>query len=171
MNTLIVTGTLFTVSGAALLAWSPGGFRGALRAALFFATGAAMVRGFNQSLGSFGLDLMPDPYMAGFVSFGTSWLMALGLHRVRNGSFPRSISGPGAWWFAVVGVAISGAIACMYSALEIGEVTIVAPIIALYPFFTLLTSLALGVEVITRKILLGVSLVVGGIILLSIGAN
>lgn len=171
LTPLIIVGTFCTVAGAGLLAWSPGGFRGAMRAALLFATGAAMVRGLNHSLGSYGLDLMPNAFMAGFVSFGTSWLMALGLHRYRTGSFPRSAPMAGARWFILTGAMIAVAIACMYSALGIGDVTIVSPIIALYPFFTMLTALASGSERITRKIALGVGLVVGGIALLGWGAG
>jgi len=49
-------------------------------------------------------------------------------------------------------------------------VVVVSPIIAAYPFFTLLTALLFKQERLSAKLVLGVFLVVGGVTLISHGS-
>ena len=71
--------------------------------------------------------------------------------------------------FGSVGGLIALAIACMYGALVNGQVVVVSPIVAAYPLFTLLTAVALGAERLSTKLLAGVVLVVGGVVLIALG--
>ena len=57
----------------------------------------------------------------------------------------------------------------MYGALAVGDVIITSPIISAFPMFTMLTALIFKQETITRKIVSGVCLVVGGIIMIGLG--
>ena len=170
INTWISLGTVFTVMGVMTLSWSPRGISTLLRAALLFATGAAIVRGLNHTLGKWGLDNMPNVFMAGFVSFAVSFCCALLVYRLRTGTVIVRLPRAGLGYFLLTGTIISVAILCMYGGLVSGQVVVVSPIIAAYPLFTLLTALMFRQEKLSAKLTLGVFLVVGGVALISRGS-
>jgi len=59
------------------------------------------------------------------------------------------------------------AVLCLYQALGVGSVTVVAPLVACYPLATLAFSrLFLGGETIGRQTVVGVAIVVAGVALL-----
>lgn len=170
INTWITLGTVFTVMGVMTLSWSPRGISTLLRAALLFATGAAIVRGLNHTLGKWGLESMPNVFMAGFVSFTVSFCCALLVYRLRTGTVIVRLPRAGLGYFLLTGSIISVAILCMYGGLVSGRVVVVSPIIAAYPLFTLLTALMFRQEKLSAKLTLGVFLVVGGVALISRGS-
>jgi len=51
----------------------------------------------------------------------------------------------------------------------VGDVIITSPIISSFPMFTMLTALVFRQETITRRIVIGVCLVVGGLIMIGLG--
>jgi len=169
MNSLISMGTMATVLGVMVLSWSPRGTGSLLRVALLFATGAAIVRGLNHTVGKWGLETMPNPFMAAFVSFAVSFCCALLVYRLRTGTFIVSIPRAGLGYFVLSGGIIALAILCMYGGLTLGRVVVVSPIIAAYPLFTLFTALLFRQERLSVKIAMGVLLVVGGVVLISRG--
>jgi transporter family protein len=142
-----------------------------LRIALLFATGAAIVRGINHTLGKWGLETMPNVFMAGFVSFSVSFCGALLVYRLRTGTLVVRLPREGLGYFILTGAIIAVAILCMYGGLVTGQVVVVSPIIAAYPLFTLLTALMFKQESLSVKIALGVILVVGGVALISRGST
>jgi drug/metabolite transporter (DMT)-like permease len=170
MNAWISLGTIATVMGVMTLSWSPRGAGALLRITLLFATGAAVVRGLNHSLGKWGLESMPNVFMAGFVSFSVSFCCALLVYRLRTGTLIVRIPRAGLGYFAVTGALIAVAILCMYGGLVTGQVVVVSPIIAAYPLFTLLTALMFKQERLTAKLALGVLLVISGVVLISRGS-
>ena len=170
LNTWITLGTLATVVGVMTLSWSPRGTAHLLRAALLFATGAAVVRGLNHTIGKWGLESMPNPVMASFVSFTVSLACSLLVYRLRTGSLIVRLPRAGAGYFIAAGTMIGVAVVCMYAGLATGSVVIVSPIIAAYPLFTLLTALAFKQESLSTKLALGVVLVVSGVALISRGS-
>ncbi|MDH3379799.1 MAG: DMT family transporter [Gammaproteobacteria bacterium] len=169
-STAVVIGTLATVGGIAVLSWSPAGISRLMLAALLFATGAAIIRGLNHTVGKFGLELLPNVFMASFVSFFTALCGTLILYRVRFGDFPTRVGGRGLAYFVITGALIAAAILCMYGALARGEVVAVSPLIASYPLFTFLIAVSLGQDVLTRRLLAGVIAVVGGVIIISVAS-
>lgn len=174
----VATGTLLTVAGITTLAWMPAP-RGAgallgtrvMAAALAFATGAAAIRGINHVIGKIGVDLLPSPLMAGFCSIGVSFAVLGVAYRWRHGRWPRRIPRRGLACFSVAGVCMAVGLACLFAALMVGTVTVVAPITAAYPVVTLLVSAFLGDERITGKLLAGVALVVVGVVAISTSAG
>jgi DME family drug/metabolite transporter len=170
INTWILLGTILTVMGVMALTWGPKGAGALLRIALLFATGAAIVRGVNHTLGKWGLESMPNVFMAGFVSFSISFCCALLVYRLRTGTLIVRIPRAGLGYLVLSGVIISVAILCMYGGLVTGQVVVVSPIIAAYPLFTLLTALMFRQESLSAKLALGVFLVVGGVALISRGS-
>ena len=170
INAWISVGTVATVMGVMTLSWSPRGAGALLRITLLFATGAAIVRGLNHTLGKFGLESMPNVFMAGFVSFTVSFCCALLVYRLRTGTLIVRLPRAGLGYLVATGAVIAVAIVCMYGGLVTGQVVVVSPIIAAYPLFTLLTALIFKQERLTTKLALGVLLVVGGVVLISRGS-
>jgi transporter family protein len=170
INTWIALGTAATVVGVMTLTWSPRGAGTLLRLALLFATGAAIVRGLNHTIAKWGLETMPNVFMAGFVSFSVSLCGALLVYRLRTGTLIVRIPRAGLGYLVLTGVIIAAAVLCMYGGLATGRVVVVSPIIAAYPVFTLLTALMFKQENLTSKLAAGVLLVVGGVTLVSLGS-
>ncbi len=168
ITVLIAAGTLATIAGIITLSWGPMGITTLMRAALLFATGAALVRGLNHTVGRYGLSLMPNPMMAGFISSVVAFAGSIVMYRARNGAFPANVPRAGVPFMVLTGMLTCGGITGMYSALEVGTVVVVSPLIATYPLFTLVIALAIGMEKLTRRLVAGVSLVVGGVIALCI---
>jgi drug/metabolite transporter (DMT)-like permease len=170
INTWIALGTIATVVGVMTLSWSPKGAGVLLRVALLFATGAAIVRGLNHTIAKWGLESMPNVFMAGFVSFSVSFCCALLVYRLRTGTLIVRLPRAGVGYFVATGVIIAVAILCMYGGLVTGQVVVVSPIIAAYPLFTLSTALIVKQETLSAKLAAGVLLVVGGVVLISRGS-
>ena len=170
MTLAIAAGTVLTVLGITTLAWMPasrgagwlaGG--GGMAAALLFATGTAVIRGVNQVIGKVGIDLLPNPFMAGFCSFGVSFAVLAAVYRWRRGRWPGNVPRQGLTYFCITGVCVAAGIGLLYAALLLGTVTVVAPMVATYPVFTMLVAAALRDERITPKVLTGVALVMAGV--------
>jgi drug/metabolite transporter (DMT)-like permease len=170
INAWIALGTIATVVGVMALSWSPGGTGKLLRAALLFATGAAIVRGLNHTVGKWGLESMPNPFMASFVSFSISFACALLVYRLRTGTYFVRLPRAGLGYFMLTGAIIAVAVLCMYGGLVTGRVVVVSPIIAAYPLFTLFAALMSRQESLSTKLAVGVFLVVIGVALISRGS-
>ena len=176
LTVTIAAGTALTVLGITTLAWMPtawrtgmggGAGRGAIAAALGFATCTAAIRGISHVIGKFGIDLLPNPFMAGFSSFGVSFIILAAVYRWRRGRWPGTLPRPALIYFSVTGLCVATGIGLLYAALLVGTVTVVAPIVATFPVFTLLAAAALRDERITSKVLAGVALVVIGVVVIS----
>lgn len=170
ISLLIAAGTLGTVAGVAALSWNPRGAVKIMRAALLFATGAAVIRGLNHVVGKWGLEMLPNVFMAAFVSFSVSLCGAVIFYRLRRGYLPLSMPRSALGYFSVTGTILAIAIACMYGALATGRVVVVSPLVASYPLFTLFAALLFGEDVITRRLVMGVLLVVGGVVFITLGS-
>lgn len=170
----IAAGTVLTVAGITTLAWMPGPGgagaavgRGGVAAALAFATLTAAIRGISHVIGKVGIDLLPNPFMAGFCSFAVSFFILAAVYRWRRRRWPGTLPRPGLIWFCITGCCVALGIGLLYTALMMGTVTVVAPIVATFPVFTLLAAAAFGDERITGKALSGVALVVAGVAVIS----
>lgn len=165
---LMVLGTLIAVAGAAYIYWQPQVARKLMRAAVLLAFGAMALRALNNVVGKAGLELLPNPMMAAFTAYGVSWLIAVAGLRFSPPRTPAPVSRAGLGWFALVGVITTGASACLYGALLHGEVVVVAPIMAAYPFFVMLMGWLLRIERLTARNVTGVLVVVAGVVLITL---
>jgi drug/metabolite transporter (DMT)-like permease len=165
---VVVGGTLIAVAGGVYIYWHPAVARSLMRTAILLAFGAMVLRSLNNIVLKVGLDLLPNPMMAAFTGYGVSWTIArIGLSL----SCPRG-TGPvaraGIAWFAFVGVITACASGCLYGALMHGDIVIVAPIMAAYPFFVMFTGWLLRAERLTARNVTGVLVVVAGLVLITI---
>ena len=133
--------------------------------ALWLPWSAAALRAMAQILSKAGLALWPNPFAAALVGYtiSSAVVWATALRRRTRPEFSRH----GAAWFAVTGILNGVAVLCLYRALSTGAIVLVSPIVATYPFFTLmLSALVLREERMSGMLITGVALTVAGVIVL-----
>lgn len=135
------------------------------RGGLWRAWSAAVLRALAQVLSKAGLALWPSPYAAALLGYTVSsaavWASAL------RGGHVRAFNRTGAAWFALTGGLNGAAVLALYCALNQGPVSLVSPIAATYPLFTLgLSALLLRNERLTGPLIAGVVLTVAGVAVL-----
>ncbi len=170
----IVLGTVAIMGGSILLAQP--GRNGAQRRvswplwALSLPLAAAFIRAGADSFLKFGMLELPSPYFAGLVSFSVSVIIASTFYTARHRRLPLLGRGHGNGWFVLAGVINAVAVYCMNSALQLGDIIIVIPLVSASPLLTLLLSvLIVRRETITLHSLLAVLLVVPGVIVIALG--
>jgi uncharacterized membrane protein len=154
--------------GIMVLSWKRQGPTNWALSALLFPIGAAAIRGANHIVGKFGLEILPSPYFASLVSFTVSFTGAVLIYRYREGKLPLKLPSQGLKWSGLSGLSIALGVLCMYSALHTGLVIVASPIISTYPLFTFFISLLARQEALSMRVLVGVILVLGGVIWISI---
>jgi len=134
----------------------------------------AAVRGGAQAAVKGGLALWPDPFVAALVGYTVSSVTIFAANRalVARASAPVPCAGTsldrrGISWFVAVGLCNGLGVLAMYAALNRGQVSVVSPLVATYPLFTLaLSAFFLREEKFGPRMLLGVALTVAGVVVL-----
>jgi len=129
----------------------------------------AAIRGGAQAAVKGGLALWPDPFVAALVGYCVSSVTIFAANRA---FVPRSTTPldwrRGIYWFMLVGLCNGAGVLAMYAALNRGQVSVVSPLVATYPLFTLaLSALFLREERFGARVLLGVALTVAGVVVLA----
>jgi drug/metabolite transporter (DMT)-like permease len=138
--------------------------------ALLLPLAAALVRGVIPPIVKLGLEVWPSPLWATFIGYVMSSLVVLAVQRVRQGSFVAQAPASGLMWFAVTGISNGLATLSMFAAVRHGPITLVAPIVAIFPLVTLLLStIVLKHLAITPRIVGGTVLTVAGVALVLAG--
>jgi drug/metabolite transporter (DMT)-like permease len=138
--------------------------------ALLLPLAAALVRGVIPPIVKLGLEVWPSPLWACFIGYVMSSLVVLIVQRVRAGTFVAKAPASGISWFAVTGIFNGLATLTMFSAVRHGPITLVAPIVAVFPIVTLvLSAIVLKHLVITARIVGGTVLTVAGVALVLAG--
>lgn len=138
--------------------------------ALLLPLGASVVRGFIPPIIKVGLEIWPSPIAAGLTGYICSTLTVLAVERIRTGRF--LVQGPlaGKLWFACNGICNGIGTLLLYAALGAGPVSVVAPLYATYPLFTVgMSVIFLGNVKITWRLVAGTLLTVGGVVLVLVG--
>jgi drug/metabolite transporter (DMT)-like permease len=127
---------------------------------------AALVRGVIQPAIKMGLALWHEPLAAAAIGYSLSAVVIVSLvgrRALRAGPAHRS----GLLWFLGVGMFNGTATFLLYAALGLGSITLVAPLVALFPLFAVVLSyLFLRNERLHVVGLLGIVVSVAGVILL-----
>lgn len=158
----IIVAGLVLLSARAPLAGAPG-WR------LLLPVSGALFRGVAQTLTKFGLVLWPNPFAAALIGYTTSAAVMWGADAAAAGRSAQTTRA-GVLWFALVGALNGSAVLLLYSALNVGSVTIVSPLVATYPLFTMaFSALFLRTERLGARAAAGVLLSVGGVALIVAG--
>jgi drug/metabolite transporter (DMT)-like permease len=138
--------------------------------ALLLPLGAALLRGIIPPIIKVGLGIWPNPIGAGLTGYIFSSITVLTVERIRNGSFIVKAPRAGRLWFMVTGLCNGAGTLLLYAAVGAGPITLVAPIIAAYPLVTVgLSALVLTNVTLTLRLVAGVALAVGGVVLVLTG--
>ena len=165
------TGTAAIVLGVvAFTGRGENGARALTALALLLPLAGAAIRGGAQAAVKGGLALWPEPFVAVLVGYTVSCATIFAASRtlVPDGAAP--LNRRGVLWFMSVGACNGAGILAMYAALARSQVSVVSPLVATYPLFTLALSAAfLREEKIGPRVLLGVALTVAGVVVLARG--
>jgi uncharacterized membrane protein len=94
----------------------------------------------------------------------------LSVQRIRKGSFVAEAPRAGRFWFAVTGISNGLSALTLFAAVRNGPITLVAPLVAIYPLVTVILSAVMLKHVsITPRIVAGTVLTVAGVALVLIG--
>ena len=164
------TGTLVIVAAVMVLS----GRRGSAAAswpvwALLLPIGAAIVRSAGHVVSKYGMEWIPDPYFASMVGFVVSAVVTQTAHHVRRSAPPIPWRSRGALWFMGASACFGVAIMALNTALLLGTVVQVVPVVAASPVFTLIMSaVAFRQERITPRVILAVAMVTPAVILIGL---
>ena len=129
---------------------------------------ASAIRALAQVLTKAGLALWSSPYAAGLIGYTVSAVVILVAARV--GRAPKVTDRRAALWFVATGFFNGTSLFLLYVALNQGKVSLISPIVATYPLFTLgLSMLLLRHERVTQRVAVGAVLTVAGVIVLVSG--
>lgn len=172
LGLLQLAGLAMVVGGVALLALRGGtGGRHWSVWVLGLPLAAALVRGAIQPAIKTGLALWPEPLAAAAIGYALSTVVIVSLvgrRALREGPAIRS----GVLWFLAVGFANGSATFLLYAALGLGSITVVAPLVALFPLMGVVMSwIFLRGEQLHAIGLLGILVSVAGVILLLLGGT
>ena len=169
LNFSITIGTLVIVLAIMMLAKKDGKISSGWPLwALALPIGAAAIRALAHVLTKVGMEEIPDAYLAGLIGFVVSAIVTLIIHKSRRVSSSISLKNPGTKWFIGASACFSLAVLSLNTALYNGQVIQVIPIVAASPIFTLLLSIGIfRQEVITKRIVLAVFMVVPAVMLIA----
>jgi drug/metabolite transporter (DMT)-like permease len=163
-------GLAVIVAGVLLLSWpaAASGASGWPLWALLLPLSAAAIRGAIQPAVKVGLALWPAPFAAGLIGYSVSSLVLLAV-AARAGALG-GVTPRGAAAFAGVGLFNGSAVLLLYVALTGAPVSVVSPLVATYPLFTLaLGAVASRAAPLGARAVAGVVLSVAGVMLLLAG--
>jgi DME family drug/metabolite transporter len=161
-------GILAVVTGAVVATYRPQGIaRDWALWALALPLGAAFVRASGHAVTKVGLADVPSPSFAVMVSNSVSLVIALAAFRIegrRSTGTARSHL-----WFVASGISAAVSLHFLNSALQIGTLVAVVPIVSATPVFTMLLGLfVFRREAFSWRTLATIALVVPGVILVAV---
>jgi drug/metabolite transporter (DMT)-like permease len=166
LTAAIAAGGFVIVAALVLLSWQPGA-RIAVGWRLILPLSGAALRAVAQALGKIGLTLWPNPFAATLIGYTVSGAAIWSVPRKRAERSARHFPLAAVPWFAVAGILNGSALLLLNHALQAGRVSLVAPLVALYPLFTMLFSaLLVRSEALTRRTVSGALLAIAGVAIL-----
>jgi drug/metabolite transporter (DMT)-like permease len=162
-------GTIAIVLGVVALSWrGAGSLQSWAPWVIALPLAGAAIRGGAQATVKAGLALWPDAFVAVLVGYSVSSITILAANRALLARQRDAFDRRGIPWFLGVGLCNGMAMLAMYAALNRGQVSVVSPLVATYPLFTLaLSALFLREEKLGPRTLASVALIVAGVIVLA----
>jgi drug/metabolite transporter (DMT)-like permease len=138
--------------------------------ALLLPLGGAFIRGVVPPFVKLGLQIWPSPLWACLIGYIMSSSVVLIVQRIRQGSFVAAAPPSGRFWFAVTGISNGLSALTLFAAVRRGPITLVAPLVAVYPLVTVvLSAIVLRHVLITARVIAGTVLTVAGVALVLAG--
>lgn len=165
-------GGLLTIAGGVLLSSvRPGEAKSFDNRQLVFPAIAAVLYGVVHVLRDIGLRLVPAPAIGAAVNMTTSWFLVGTYLAVTGRHRSLSIGTCEIAYFVPAGIASSVGLACLYSALQAGDVVVVTPVLNTGPLFALgLTYVFLrDSELFGQRVTVGTVCIILGVSLLTVG--
>lgn len=132
--------------------------------ALLLPFAAALIRGLVQPVMKLGLAIWSQPLAATVIGYTMSAMVILAVATARRRPGTRVFHPRGSPLFALVGLLNGASVLLMYSALARDRVSLVAPLIAVYPLFTLaFAAMLLRSERLHLRLVAGIALTVAGV--------
>jgi drug/metabolite transporter (DMT)-like permease len=168
---LQLIGLVVAVIGAVVITLTRPGDLGHWRSwALLLPLTGALVRGLAPPLVKIGLQIWPSPLWACLIGYVTSSVVVLTVQRLRKGTFVAQAPWPGRFWFAVTGISNGLSALALFAAVRNGPITLVAPLLAIYPLVTvIMAAITLRHVRISLRIVIGTVLTVAGVALVLAG--
>jgi len=136
--------------------------------AILLPLAGAAIRGGAQAAVKGGLVLWPEPFVAVLVGYTVSCVTIFAASRTLVPRDAAPLNRRGVVWFIAVGFCNGAGMLAMYAALARSPVSVVSPLAATYPLFTLaLSALLLREERFGPRVLAGVALTVAGVVVLA----
>lgn len=136
--------------------------------AILLPLAGAAIRGGAQAAVKEGLAFLPDPFVAVLVGYSVSCATIFAASRTLVPAGAAPLNRRGVPWFMAVGACNGVGILTMYAALARNPVSVVSPLVATYPLFTLaLSAMFLREEKFGPRVLAGVALTVAGVVVLA----
>lgn len=159
----IALGTIAVVSGIFVSTWRIDNAQTSWPIwALALPLGAALFRSVGNAFTKLGLQEVPSPYFAVLATSTISFFVVISSYRIQRRPIPKF--GKRHIWFMLTGVLTAGALGLVNSALMIGDLLRVQPLIASTPIFTVMLSYFLfSHEVLTTQTLLTLFLILSGV--------
>jgi DME family drug/metabolite transporter len=129
----------------------------------------ALAFGISTTFRKTGLMAVQQPILGAATTVGTAFFVLLGILQIRGGRRALILNRSTAGWFFAAALVNTGAILSVFSALNVGNVVRVEPLVACNPLLTILwtTILLREIERLSARILVGAALTVGGTILVA----
>ena len=165
----IAAGTFAVVAGTMLLAQRGGGNVHWPIWALALPLGAAFIRSGGHALTKFGFDEVPSPFFAALVGHTVSFMVTASAAYWRGGAIRIRARSFGTICFVLAGAINGVSLICLNTALHLGEVVSVVPIVSTSPMITLLLGvLVFKREQFTVRGLMAMATIVPGVILIAL---
>ena len=135
--------------------------------ALFLPIGSALIRALAHVFSKIGMEDIPDPYFVGLVGFSVSALITVLSLQVKRSSELIAWKSGSPYWFIIAGLAFASSIFTLNHALLAGQLTVVGPIIATTPLFSILLSILIFKrEQFSLRLLVSICIVVSSVVLI-----
>lgn len=138
--------------------------------ALAFPLAASLLRGFGQPLLKVGFGWWNNPRVATLLCYASSATVVIVVGLLRKRASAAQFTKRGVAWFMLVGVGNGVATWLGIEAVARGPVSLVVPVVASYPLFTLAVgSVLLGRVTVSRAQAIGVALAAAGVMIVALG--
>ncbi|MEZ5816230.1 MAG: DMT family transporter [Hyphomicrobiaceae bacterium] len=167
----VAAGTFAVMLGAVIGAWSPQGVKRSWPLwALALPLGASSIRAIGHVVTKLGLVEVPSASFAVMVSNTVSLIIALIAFRLQRRPFVGTRESH--LWFVASGIANALSLQFLNSALQVGDLVSVIPIVSATPVFTMLMGYFwFGREIITARTIVTIALIVPGVILVAVSGR